>query len=306
MHEMSEICVQARKYAHEHYGNLVFAEEPTYDHFSQRYAVNLSVHYPRLIVNDATNERIINVLTLEKICQLHYNASGTMVNPPNRGECLNGLNDALNLWNERIERIVTKAASNELAGVQTVHHFLNPIEVIMNWIYHYNALKEEDIEDLTRTERFWDWINLLKSLDILTLGDGKFGLGNTGQGLRERSHGKDELVRNVISYVLSERYSYLEEIMNIKVLSTLIHANSCYYRYCIDADRIVKKNPRSIHQQYEKIYGKRSYIEFFNSLMELSKGRVIRYEKPYITANEEIFDRINSMNIEPSIAPPLF
>jgi len=43
--------------------------------------------------------------------------------------------------------------------------------------------------------------------------------------------------------VLSERYSYLEEIMNIKVLSALIHTNSCYYRLCIDADRIVKKRP---------------------------------------------------------------
>jgi hypothetical protein len=304
MPDMSEIRHQARKYALEHYGNLVYAEEPRYDSYLDKYTVNLSVHYPRLIVNDATNERIINVLTLQKICQLHYNAGGAIVDPPKKEECLNGLNQSLNLWNERIERIVTKAASNELAGVQTVHHFLNPIEVIMNWIYHYNALSEEDIKDLTRSERYWDWINLLKSLDIITLGEGKFGLGSIGQGLREKSRGKDELVRNVISHILYERYSYLEEIMNIKVLSTLIHANSCYYRYCIDADRIVKKNPRSIHQQYERIYGKRSYVEFFNSLMELSKGRVIRYEKPYFTANEEIFDRISSSKIEPIIAPP--
>jgi hypothetical protein len=301
---MSEIYRQARRYALENYGNLVFAEEPRYDSFLEKYIVNLSVHYPRLIVNDATDERIVNVLTLQKICQLHYNASGAIVHPPKRGDCLKGLNESLNLWNERIERIVTKAASNELAGVQTVHHFLNPIEVIMNWIYHYNALTDEDIEDLTRMERYWDWINLLKSLDILTQWEGKFGLGSTGQGLREHSRGKDELVRNVISYILSERYSYLEEIMNIKVLSTLIHANSCYYRYCIDADRVVKKNPRSIHEQYERIYGKRSYVEFFNSLMELSKGRVIKYEKPFFTANEEIFDRINLMKIEPSISPP--
>ena len=34
---------------------------------------------------------------------------------------------------------------NELANVQAVHHFLNPIEVIMNWIYHFNALTEQDI-----------------------------------------------------------------------------------------------------------------------------------------------------------------
>jgi len=301
---MSEIRLKARKYALDNYGNLVYAEEPRYDSYLEKYIVNLSVHYPRLIVNDATDERIVNVLTLQRICQLHYNAIGIIVNPPNREECLNGLNESLNLWNERIERIVTKAASNELAGVQTVHHFLNPIEVIMNWIYHYNALREEDIYDLTRTERYWDWLNLLKSLDIITFGEGKFGLGSTGQGLRERSHDKDELIRNVVSHVLSERYSYLEEIMNIKVLSTLIHANSCYYRYCIDADRIVKKNPRSIHQQYEKIYGKRSYVEFFNSLMELTKGRVIRYEEPYITANEDVFNKINSMKIEPLISPP--
>jgi len=302
---MSEIYMKAKHFAIEHYGNLVIPDEPLYDSFSEKYVVNLSVHYPRLIVNDATNERIVNVLTLDKICQLSYNASGAIINPPTKATCLDGLSESLNLWNERIERIVTKAASNELANVQAVHHFLNPIEVIMNWIYHFNALTEQDIEDITRTERYWDWINLLKSLDVIVPGDGKFGLGNIGQGLRERSRGKDELVRNVISHVLHERYSYLEEIMNINQLSALIHTNSCYYRYCIDADRIVKKNPRSMHNEYEKLYGRRSYVEFFNSLMELSKGKVIKYEKPYITANEEIFERISSLNLQHTITPPI-
>jgi len=104
--------------------------------------------------------------------------------------------------------------------------------------------------------------------------------------------------------VLSERYSYLEEIMNIKVLSALIHTNSCYYRLCIDADRIVKKRPRSIHHVYEKTYGRRSYVEFFNSLMELSRENVIHYEKPYITANEEIMERINKLEIPHTVTPP--
>jgi len=301
---MSEIRKKAKMYAIEHYGNLVYAEEPRYDSFVNKYIVNLSVHYQRLIINYATDERIINILNLEKISQISYTEYGSILDRPTKDQCLNALKDALNIWNERIERIVTKAASNELAHVQTVHHFLNPIEVIMNWIYHHNALTEQDIEDLTKTPRYWDWINLLKSLEILDYGQGRFGLGSIGQGLRERSRDTDELVRNVISMVLSERYSYLEEIMNIKVLSALIHTNSCYYRFCIDADRIVKKKPQSIHHVYEKTYGRRSYVEFFNSLMELSRENVIHYEKPYITANEEIMERINKLEIPHTVTPP--
>jgi len=302
---MSDIYKQAKTFAIEHYGNLVLAEEPQYDSFSEKYVVNLSVNYPRLIINDATNERIINILTLKKICKLSYNLNGAIVSSPTRTQCLASLNESLNLWNERIERIITKAASTELANVQTVHHFLNPVEVIMNWIYNFHFLGEQDIADLTRSERYWDWINLLKSLEIISPGENKFGLGSIGQGLRERSHNKDELVRNVVSYILAERYSYLEEIMNINQLSTLIHANSCYYKSCIDADQIVKKNPRSIHHEYEKIYGRKSYVEFFNNLMELSKGKVIKYEKPYFTANEEIFERISHFEVQHSISPPM-
>jgi len=303
--KMSEIYRKAKMYAVEHYGNLVYAEEPSHDAFSRKYLVNLSVHYPRLIINDANNERIVNVLNLEKISQLLVNEKGTILDAPTKDQCLHALNESLNLWNERIERIVTRAASSELANVQTVHHFLNPVEVIMNWIYHYNVLTEQDIEDLTRSERYWDWINLLKSLGVITYGEAKFGLGEIGQGIRERSRDKDALVRNVISLIFAERYSFLEEIMNIKALSTLIHANSCYYRFCIDADKVVKKTPQSIHHEYERIYGRRSYVEFFNSLMELSKGKVVIYQKPYVTANEEIFERINELNIQHSVTPPM-
>jgi len=302
---MSEILRKAKRHAIDHYGNLVYPMEPRYDPTSERYTVNLNVHIPRLIINDATQARTINTLTLEKVCKITYNKNGNIQAQPTKQECLQALNEALNIWNQRINRIVTRAASNQLAQVPAVHHFLNPAIVIANWLYHHNTLTEENLQDLTRTEKYWDYIDLLKSLQVIAYGDDKFGLGKIGQGLREKSKNKDEFITNTISLILSERYSYLEEIMHIRVLSALLHTNTAYYKFCIEANQNIEKRPQSIHREYEKTYGKRSYVEFFNSLMELSRGNVIHYQEPYVTANTEILQKIIEIEITHNVSPPM-
>ena len=269
---MSEILKKAKRHAIDHYGNLVYPMEPRYDPTFKRYTVNLGVHMPRLIINDATNARIINTLTLEKLCQITYNKNGNLQTQPTKHECLQAL--------------------------------LNPAVVIANWLYHHNTLTEDNLEDLTRTEKYWDYIDLLKSLQVIAYGDDKFGLGKIGQGIREKSKTKDEFIRNTLSLILSERYSYIEEVMQIRVLSALIHTNTAYYKFCIEANQNIEKRPESIHREYEKIYGRRSYVEFFNSLMELSRGNVIHYLEPYVTANEQILENINKIEVPQNVSPP--
>jgi len=301
---MEEIRVKARRYALEHYGNLIQPDEPVYDSANQMWTVPLKASLPRIITDDANELRTVNVLTLDRICQLTLTDSGSILQPPTRAQCLSGLDDSLNLWNKRIERIVTRASSTELSQVGAIHHYLHPLKVIMDWIYFFDDLPEEEMEDFSRPDNKWDWINLLKSLQIIEYGNGRFGYGPIGQGLRERSHGKEEFLNKIISEVLSERYSYLEEKMKITQLSTLIHANSTYYRACVEADKIVKRHPKSIHNDYIRVYGKKSFPELFSNLIELTEGNVLHYDNRYFSANEDIFDRISSMNIEPSITPP--
>lgn len=302
---MSEILKKAKRYALDNYGNLVYPTEPKYDPYFDNYTVNLSVHLPRLIINDATNIRTINTLTLDKICKMTYSKSGNIQSQPTKQECLKAFNEALHLWNQRINRIVTRAASDQLAEVPAVHHFLNPAVVITNWLYHHNTLTEENLGDITRTEKYWDYIDLLKSLQVLAYGENRFGLGKIGQGIREKSDSKDEFIRNILSLILSERYSYLEDIMHIRVLSALLHANSTYYKFCIEANQNIEKRPKSIHREYENIYGRRSYVEFFNNLMELSRGNVLYYNEPYVTANEVILEKINKIELSRNVSPPM-
>jgi hypothetical protein len=301
---MSEIHKKAKRHAIDHYGNLIYPMEPRYDPHFKHYTVNLNAHIPRLIINDATQKRTINTLTLEKICKLTYNTDGNIQTQPTKQDCLQALNDAMNLWNQRINRIVTRASSDQLATVPAVHHFLHPAVVITNWLYHHNILTEENLENITRTEKYWDYIDLLKNLKVIAYGEDRFGLGKIGQGIREKSKTKDEFIQNTLSLILRERYSYLEEVMHIRVLSALLRTNTTYYRFCIEAKQNIEKHPKSIHHEYEKIYGRRSYVEFFNSLMELNRGNVIHYSEPYVTANEEILQKINDKEITPTVTPP--
>lgn len=301
---MSEILKKAKKHAIDHYGNLVYPMEPRYDPYNQQYSVNLSAHIPRLIINDATHKRTINTLTLEKICKLTYTKEGNIQSQPTKQDCLQALNDSMNIWNQRINRIVTRASSDQLASVPAVHHFLNPAVVISNWLYHHNILTEDNLQDITRTEKYWDYIDLMKSLQVIAAVENRFGLGKIGQGIREHSKTKDDFIRNILSLILRERYSYIEEVMKIRAMSALLRTNTTYYRFCIEANQNIEKRPQSIHTEYEKTYGKRSYVEFFNSIMELTRGNVIHYKEPYVTANTEILRKITETEITPTVTPP--
>ena len=145
----------------------------------------------------------------------------------------------------------------------------------------------------------------MKSLEIIAYGEDRFGLGRIGQGIREKSKSKDDFIKNILSLILSERYSYLEDVMHIRVLSALLHANSTYYKFCIEANENIAKRPQSIHREYEKIYGRRSYVEFFNNLTELSRGEVLHYNEPYVTANDSILSKINMNDLQNVVSPPM-
>ena len=304
--KLSEVFQNARRYVRENYGNLITVDSPIFSDINNEWVVNVKSYYPRIIQDDENNERMLYILTLNKLCQLNYSEEGILIRAPLKSECLYSLRESLNLWKERIERIVVKASSPELARVRTVRHYLRPIEVIVNYVFDYRLLSYKNIEDLTRTKRYMDWINLFIKLKLLESTEKGYTYGESWTGLINEYPNKKEFLERVISYILSERYAYLNEIMNIGQMGTVIHSNNCYYKSCIEADKIIQKYPHSIWKDYVKYYGKKSYAEIYNTLLELSEAKVIEYRKPYFSANEEIFERImTGYEINPTITPPI-
>jgi len=302
---MSNIMENSKRYVRSQFGNLITVGEPILDKYNERWLVTVKSYYPRITEDNESNERILNILTLDKLCYFYYNLNGIMVKAPSKEECLESLKLSLNLWKERVERIVTKASSKELSNVQTVRHFLRPVEVIVNYVYHYDVLENYEIENLTRTQRYLNWINLLLELRLLEKTVKGYTYGDTWVALKEKYQNKDEFMDIILSILISERYSYIREIMNVEQLGTVIHSNCCYYKSCIEADKIVKRHPESIWKDYVKYYGTKSYAEIFNTLLELSEAKVLLYAKPYFNANEEIYDRIEDYQINKSIIPPI-
>ena len=60
------------------------------------------------------------------------------------------------------------------------------------------------------------------------------------------------------------------------------------------------RKQKSIYLDFVKHHGKKFYPEIFNTLMEL-EGNVIEYKKPYIYANEEVYENINDLDF--SVSP---
>ena len=77
---MEELQRKAKKYALDHYGNLVYPSKPRYDPINKKYIVNLSLHTPQ----PKTHQ--INIT--ENIGQITYNTKGEVLMQPTKKEIL--------------------------------------------------------------------------------------------------------------------------------------------------------------------------------------------------------------------------
>lgn len=114
----AEVTHRIKEYAIRYYGNLISADEPTFDEKERLWKAQLKSNYPRLIKNDyPQEERFIRVLPLKglgTIC-LNENLQFDKNCSIKREESIFLIRSYLEMWREQIENIVVVASSQQLA-----------------------------------------------------------------------------------------------------------------------------------------------------------------------------------------------
>src|SRR3972149_9452802 len=173
-----------RSYVRQHYGNLISVGEPEFDTEQKTWVAELHSDYPRIIHDDRyPNERILKFLSLRRLGTIKIGENldqNTIVATP-RDTCVDNLSCYLNLWQERVERIIVKASSDKLANTNAARTFLGKIGTIISRLKYKSIILDSEIEafPIKEAEKLRRYLQLLEGLEIVAHNDNGYSYGNT-------------------------------------------------------------------------------------------------------------------------------
>ena len=146
------------------------------------------------------------------------------------------------MWQERAERIIVKASSDNLANINEARWVLGKIGTIISRLKLNNAILDSELDALPTKEarKLRRYLQLLEGLDIVNHKDDGYSYGNMFTELSFKAKNDfEKLSTAILSYIIKERYSALRETFGISQLETFVHVDSCYYRPALEAEHLI-------------------------------------------------------------------
>lgn len=302
MSVLQQVTKEARKYVLYHYGNLLSVDEPIFDDQERIWAVKLKTNYPRLIKNDAPEERYIRTLLIRDLGTVWLNEEVKVLKnrSTSRRECVNILRTRLKTWEERAEKIVVKTSAFQLANTGIARVFLNPISTILANFLEEEAtiISFEELENLRKTQRYFQWIRLLEDLQLVRKEDEGYTYGNMFTELRRRIKDDQDFLTHILAYAIRERYPVLKDVFQLRQFETLVHLDSSYYTPALEARRVIFQRAESLFNRYLAKYRYRSRLELPIVLLELCNSQALNRKGRFYCANEKLFEEMLRMSEE--------
>ena len=293
-----------RKYAIQHYGNLISVDEPEFDSRDKTWVAELRSDYPRIIHDDRSpNERILKFLSLRRLGTIRIGENLEPLEATSRETCVNNLSCFLDMWQERAERIIVKASSDNLANINEARWVLGKIGTIISRLKLNNVILDSELNALPTKEagKLRRYLQLLEGLDIVNHKDDGYSYGNMFTELSVKTKNDfEKLSTAILSHIIKERYSALRETFGISQLETFVHVDSCYYRPALEAERLIYWNVDSFTDHCAMFYGNKSkvYFRLPYILEELVNVKALEYEDKFYFGNEELFKQMQTLRDE--------
>lgn len=294
----------------QHYGNLILVDEPTFEDITKTWVAQLRTDYPRLIQDDRSpNERILKFLSLERLGTIRFSEDLKPLGKVSttKEECIKTLNSFLMMWQDRAEKIVVRASSDQLARISETQWVLAPIREVVSNLLQKEMISNEEIEVARDTKGLKKYLRLLEELELVRRIENGYTYGNLFTALRETTEqkGTQEFQIAVLSHVIKERYSMLREVFGISQLEPFVHIDSSYYKPALEAAKILYSKRESIIRHCNEIYGYRDPLRITYILDELVRAGALRWQAPYYHGDEELFAKMLDMKDKlPELAPP--
>jgi hypothetical protein len=293
-----------RDYAIQHYGNLISVGEPEFDPERKTWIAELQSDYPRIIHDDRSpEERIIKFLSLRRLGVIKVEENLQAIEATSREDCVNNLSGHLNLWQNRVERIIVRASSDNLAITNEAKLFLGKIGTIVSRLEWNKVILDSEVDEFPfrKAGKLRRYLEFLESLEIVEHKGNGYSYGNMFTELSHRvGNNSEKLSTAILSHIIKTRYSAIREVFGISQLETVVHVDSCYYRPALEAEAIIYWNKDSFEHHINMLYGRKSnvYFRLPYILEELVHVKALKYEDKLYFGNETLFKEMQKSKDE--------
>ena len=289
------------------YGNLIQYDDPMYDDGNEEWSVNLKSNYPKIIVDGSDPPvRELFFVKLSSLGKIKVHDKEILYYTP-RKNVVNNIKDNMNIWRDRVERVIIKASASNLVYTPTVQHYLNPLRRILSTILLTGNITSTELDRFPKSERAYDWLQLLLNENIVAKTSDGYQYGSMWTMLKDRVGRPDDefvkmygltsldrmsrddqilLIHLIMSYILEENSGYIRKVMNLKSMNRLLNVNNVYYRPCLNSEKLLRFKPRTILYEYSKAYGNLAFPLISSTLTELISVGLMHYRDGLIEGSE--------------------
>ncbi|RJQ26192.1 hypothetical protein C4565_07250 [Candidatus Parcubacteria bacterium] len=293
---MSNLEYAVKKYAVEHYGDLIVPDEPNYDENTKIWKVQLRSTYPRIIEDEKSKEVVVRFLDLQNLGIIKINDNLQVVEATSNEKCEHQLSTRIDLWKHQAEEIVVNASANVFAEIAESIHVLNPLWLVLGEITRLDKEKikilEKEIDEQRRSGKLKQYLELLAELHIVKKIGDDYTYGNVYVALEEME--KDSRKRKIalLSHVIKSKYSTLRQVFGITQLEPYVHLANTYYWPSLDAEKLIHTTRSRLYEQYQDYYGKVHSWDFDSRISELTDHGAFQKENGYLIGNKDQFDKM--------------
>lgn len=300
------------------YGNLIQCDDQIYDDDNEEWNINLKSNYPKIIVDDSDPPvRELFFVKLSSLGKIKIHDDEILYYTP-RKNVINNIKDNMNIWIDRVERVIIKASASNLVFTPTIQHYLNPLRRILSTILLTGNITSTELNRLPKSERAYDWLQLLLNENIVAKTNNGYQYGSMWTMLKDRIGKPDDefikmynltsldkiskdnqilLLHLIMSYILEENSGYIRKVMNLKSMNRLLNVNNVYYRPCLNSEKLLRFKPRTILYEYSKAYGNLAFPLISSTLTELISVGLLQYSNGLIEGSERHLDAM--IKLEP-------
>jgi len=214
---------------------------------------------------------------------------------PERIEIYNGFKERKHNILEQLDYSMAKAIYDDVLHFGEVENQLTPIRQIFRWVWERGPLSVEVIQDNQRSGNTNEYLDVLEELGYIWVEEGEVHAGERMNSAEFQDLDSRQFIESIMGDLVQRGYHTLRDRCDLRMLSHYPQFSGAYYYDAIqrqdpDLHLDIGKITDNLWEQYGKRFGE-LYVE--DKLAQLHTVGVIEKEDSYVSAEEEVFERVS-------------
>lgn len=285
----------ARAFLRSNYGNLIGMGEGILEDETNLYRFPLRSKYPFSITEDIDGQRRqVKTIRMERLGWIYINETTGRIDKSRttkRKEAITAIEEYLDFWRGRSERIVASVTADNLANINQFRIFFTPIDRIIGLISMVGSLTDGDIDEMDREKtKTLRYARLLEGLDLLARENGEWKPTVLFHQIDSKYKSLDKKVKHIISLIFRDRYKTIRHVFGFNNVERIVRLQNVVYLPEMEIKRNLLRKSQTIQEEYRYHYNTRlTRLELIGDIAGLLDVKVIQKDKEKRFSGQEDF-----------------